>query len=229
MTAADIPTPAGEDRRQRFGSAPLPELITTSAALRRLLGLLLSMEHAPGISDEMASTMARWERALTADAPANPAPRVGPDADEQMRLYLDHAIDIGAFNACFPEFVFDTVSANFANGRVNFPIVFEGPPGLVHGGFLGVFFDCVIQQHNCIAGNPGKTRSLNIRYRRPTPLLTELHFDITRTVSESAVDSSARITADGTVLCSAEMSAVVADGSKLPTALGRRRSQDADR
>ena len=36
-----------------------------------------------------------------------------------------------------------------ASGSVSFPLVYEGPPGLVHGGFLGVFFDCVTQQHNC--------------------------------------------------------------------------------
>ena len=81
--------------------------------------------------------------------------------------------DIGAYNPCFPEYRFDRLDADKATGRVNFPLAYEGPPGLVHGGFLGVFFDCVIQHHNCVTGLSGKTRSLVVTFRRPTPVLTD--------------------------------------------------------
>ncbi len=80
-----------------------------------------------------------------------------------------HAFDIGAFNPCFPEYEFDRIDAETASGRVSFPVVFEGPPGLVHGGFLAVFFDCVIQHQSCATGLSGKTRSLTVTFRRPTP------------------------------------------------------------
>ena len=71
-------------------------------------------------------------------------------------------------------------TADTAEGRVTFPVVYEGPPGLVHGGFLAVFFDCVIQHQNCATELSGKTRSLTVKFRRPTPILTELTFDIVR-------------------------------------------------
>ena len=61
-----------------------------------------------------------------------------------------------------------------------FPLVFEGPPGLVNGGFLAVFFDCVTQHQSCASGRTGKTRSLTVTFRRPTPILTELGFDVAR-------------------------------------------------
>ena len=44
----------------------------------------------------------------------------------------------------------------------------------MHGGFLAVFFDCVLQQLNCDLGVAGKTAELSLRFRRPTPLLTPL-------------------------------------------------------
>jgi hypothetical protein len=60
--------------------------------------------------------------------------------DDSKRLCLQRAIDIGA---------------ETASGRVSFPVNYEGPPGLVHGGFIGVFFDCVIQHHSCAVGRAG--------------------------------------------------------------------------
>jgi len=72
-------------------------------------------------------------------------------------VYLDHGRDIGSYNPCFPEYEI-RVEGDKAWGTVSFPVAYEGPPGCVHGGFLAVFFDCVIQHHNCdygVAGNFG--------------------------------------------------------------------------
>ena len=85
---------------------------------------------------------------LAAAVPPDGAPRIGADADGERRLYLDHAFDVGAYNPCFPEYRFDRIDADRRPAASSFPLVYEGPPGLVHGGFLGVFFDCVTQQHD---------------------------------------------------------------------------------
>ena len=58
------------------------------------------------------------------------------------RVYLDHSHDIGAYNPCFPDYEI-SVSGDHATGTVTFPLVFEGPPGLVHGGVLSLFFEAV--------------------------------------------------------------------------------------
>ena len=89
-------------------------------------------------------------------------------------MYLDHGRDIGAYNPSFPEYDL-TVDGPRATGTVTFPIAYEGPPGVVHGGFLALFADCIAQHHNCEVGVAGKTVSLAIRYRRPAPLLTTAH------------------------------------------------------
>ena len=113
-----------------------------------------------------------------------------------------------------------------ATGSVEFPLVFEGPPGLVHGGFLGVFFDCVIQHHNCVTGLSGKTRSLVVTFRRPTPVLTELRFDIARSESERGITSTARLLLDDEVLCTGEVNTLASRPEKLAgTRFGRRRKE----
>ena len=67
---------------------------------------------------------------------------------------------------------------------------------MVHGGFLAVFFDCVTQHQNCAAALSGRTRTLTVTYRRPTPVLTELRFDIARTEVDRAITSTARLLHD---------------------------------
>ena len=191
----------------RFGAQPLAQTREAAAALRRITGLLLSQEHPHAAVDELLTTAPRWEQALSATAPPGNAPRIG-DAGENRRIYLDHAFDIGRYNPCFPEYRFDRIEAEWSEGQVNFPLPFEGPPGLVHGGFLGVFFDCIVQHHNCSIGRAGKTRSLTVTYRRPTPLLTDLRFDIERSAEERSIASTARRLLGDRVLCSAVVDAV---------------------
>jgi hypothetical protein len=212
----------------RYGEAPLPQTVAAAGAIRRLSSLLLSLEHPRPTVDRIVAQIDDWERELLAVAPPDSAPRIGVDDGGSRRVYLDHATDIGAFNPCFPEYGFDHLDAEAASGRVSFPLVYEGPPGLVHGGFLAVFFDCVIQHQNCRAGLSGKTRSLSVTFRRPTPLLTELRFDISRSEIERGITSTARLLLDEEVLCIGEVSTLALPPDKLTGhRFGRRRGEQA--
>jgi hypothetical protein len=217
--------PAGS---ARFGEAPLAQTVVAAGAIRRLSSLLLSLEQAHPTVDAIVAQIGDWERELGAAAPPDSAPRIGSDEDGSRRVYLDHATDIGAFNPCFPEYRFDHLDAQTASGRVVFPLVYEGPPGLVHGGFLAVFFDCVMQHQNCLAGLSGKTRFLNVKFRRPTPVLTELRFDITRSQLERGITSTARLLLDDEVLCIGEVETLALAPDKLTGfRFGRRRIEKA--
>jgi len=210
----------------KFGEAPLAQTVAAAGAIRRLSSLLLSLEHAHPTVDAMIAKFAEWESELAAAAPTDNAPRIGMVADDPRRVYLNHATDIGAFNPCFPEYRFDYLGAEKAAGRVFFPLVYEGPPGLVHGGFLGVFFDCVMQHQNCVAGLSGKTRSLVVTFRRPTPVLTELRFDIVRSQIERGIASTARLLLDDEVLCAGEVNTLASAPEKLSAfQFGRRRKE----
>ncbi|MGI5217848.1 PaaI family thioesterase [Nocardia sp. CA-290969] len=228
MAANEIPDPLVHPTAPiYFGEQPLAQTVAAAGALRRIAGLLISLEHPHPAVDTMIEHLDRWERELAGAAPLDPAPRVGPEASDAQRVYLDHAFDIGAYNPCFPEYRFDLLGPGHAAGRITFPLVHEGPPGLVHGGFLGVFFDAVVQHQSCAAGVTGKTRSMNITYRRPTPILVELRFEIERVAHDTGIRSAARLLRDDTLLCTAEVETVAAAAAKLAgTRFGRRRVRD---
>jgi hypothetical protein len=199
----------------RFGEQPLPQTVAAAGALRRLAGILLSLEHPHPTVDAMVAQFADWENELAEAVAPDNTPRMGADGAETQRIYLSHAFDIGAYNPCFPEYTFDRIDAETAEGHVIFPVAYEGPPGLVHGGFLAVFFDCVIQHQNCATALSGKTRSLNVTFRRPTPILAELRFDITRSRVERGVTSIARLLLDDEVLCIGEANTLALSPDKL--------------
>ncbi|MEE3849611.1 hypothetical protein VZC37_04670 [Gordonia sp. LSe1-13] len=208
----------------RFGEDPLPQTRTAAAALRRMAGLLVSLEHEHPTVDAMIAALASWEDDLVLAAPRDPRPRFGPDQTDDQRVYLDHAFDPGSFNPTFPEYCFERIEPDHARGEVHFPVVFEGPPGLVHGGVLASFIDCVVQHHNCAVGSAGKTRTLTMSYRRPTPLLTSLDFDITREETARGLRSTARVLLDGHVVCSGELDSVAMSAEQLAARdFGRRR------
>jgi hypothetical protein len=224
---AGVPAQSGP-HGARFGERPLAQTVAAAGAMRRLSSLLLSLEHAHPTVDAILAQIGAWETDLSAAVPPDSAPRIGADDDGSRRVYLDHATDIGAFNPCFPEYRFDRLDGEIATGRVTFPLVYEGPPGLVHGGFLAVFVDCVIQHQNCVTGLSGKTRSLNIRFRRPTPVLTELRFDIARSEVERGITSTARLLLDDEVLCIGEVNTLATSPDQLTGHhFGRRRAEQA--
>ena len=207
--------------RWSFGVEPLPESLDVASRMRTVAGLVLSLETPHPALARLAAALRSAEAELGALAPADPAPRIGPEAAANRRVYIDHSGDVGAFNPCFPTYRIH-VDGDRASGTVSFPVVYEGPPGLVHGGFLAVFFDSVVQHHNCELGLAGKTTSLALSYRRPTPLVTELAFEVERTVDERRISSTARLLAGGALLCEAQVSAVAGNRAALPEVSPRR-------
>jgi hypothetical protein len=207
--------------RWTFGVEPLRQTVTAARQLRRVAALVLSLEAEDRAVDQLVADLHAAEARLADRVPAASTPRVGQAATSDGRVYLDHSRDIGAFNPCFPEYDM-VVDGDSASGTVTFPLVYEGPPGIVHGGFLAVFFDSVMQHHNCDVGVAGKTTALSLRYRRPTPLLIKLQFNLTRTVDDNRITSTGQLLTDDAVLCEAEMRAIAGDRSALPEVSPRR-------
>ncbi len=146
---------------------------------------------------------------------------VGERATPDQRVYVDHSRDVGSYNPFFPDYEL-RAEGSTARGTVSFPVCYEGPPGIVHGGFLALFFDCVLQQLNCDLGLAGKTAELSLRFRRPTPLLTPLVVHAERSIEGSRIRSRAELLLDDKVLCEAEMQAAAGNRDALPTVSPRR-------
>lgn len=205
----------------KFGEPALEETERYAALARRITSLILQMEAPSAAVAELNTALERAERELAALAPADLRPRMGADGGGEGRVYLDHSRDVGAYNPAFPGYTI-RVDGNRAAGTVAFPLLYEGPPGLVHGGFLALFFDQVIQHHNCDVGQAGKTTRLEVRYLAPTPLFVELRFDVERTVDDRRIESTARLFAGDVPCAAATMRAVAGDLAALPPISARR-------
>jgi hypothetical protein len=209
--------------RWTFGESPLPVAVELAAVLRELTSTVLSLERDSPELERLLAQLRDVQARLAAELPADPRPRVGADADVDRRVYVDHSRDIGDYNPCFPEYDVEVDAERAtAQGMVEFPVCYEGPPGIVHGGFLAVFFDCVLQQLNCDLGQAGKTAELSMRFRRPTPLLTPLVVRAERTIENERIRSHAELRRDDVVLCEAHMLAALGDRAALPVVSPRR-------
>ena len=62
-------------------------------------------------------------------------------------------------------------------GEAFFDYPYEGPPTCVHGGVIAELFDEMLGAANIIANHAGMTGTLTIRYRKTTPLRTELRIE----------------------------------------------------
>jgi hypothetical protein len=79
-------------------------------------------------------------------------------------------------------------------GVVTFGAAYEGPPGHVHGGFVAATLDELLGMTMAVQHLPGMTGRLTVRFRRPTPLHTEL-----RVVAEVKRIDGRKVHVDGRI------------------------------
>jgi hypothetical protein len=221
-----------------FGEPPLPTVVELAGALRDLTDTVQSLEQSSPELEALVHTVRDAQRRLAAQAPTDLRPRVGDDPAPERRVYVDHGYAVGDYNPCFPQYTLELDrdedeadndadneadhTGGSAHGTVEFPISYEGPPGLVHGGFLAVFFDCVFQELNCARGLAGKTAELSVRFRRPTPLLTRLTYRAERIVDDRRITAHAELFLGDDLLCEAHLLAAKGDYAALPATSPRR-------
>ncbi|HVA43866.1 MAG TPA: hypothetical protein VNF50_10315 [Acidimicrobiales bacterium] len=80
---------------------------------------------------------------------------------------------VGTYNPLAPDLHLRT-DGEAVVGRVYCGPAYMGPPGLVHGGVVSAILDQVLGMGAVVAGSPGFTGTLTIRYRQGTPIATEL-------------------------------------------------------
>jgi acyl-coenzyme A thioesterase PaaI-like protein len=209
------------DKQWVFGEAPLRAVVELAGALRDLNDTVQALEQSSPELEALVQTVRDAQRRLAAQAPADLRPRVGDDPAPERRVYVDHGYAVGDYNPCFPQYTLE-LDDDGGHGTVEFPISYEGPPGIVHGGFLAVFFDCALQELNCALGLAGKTAELSIRFRRPTPLLTTLTYRIERVVDERRITAHAELFLDDDLVCEAHLLAAKGDRAALPATSPRR-------
>lgn len=92
-----------------------------------------------------------------------------------------------------------------AHAVVTMGWAFEGPPKCVHGGWVAALFDEFLGCAQLLSGATGATGNLSVRYKRPTPLDTELTlFAKVKEVNGRKITIEGTITANGQVTASCE-------------------------
>ena len=101
-------------------------------------------------------------------------------------------------------------------GRVRYGAPYEGPPGCVHGGYVAAAFDEVLGMTQSITGKPGMTGTLTVRYRKPTPLFSDLLFEgrVDR-VEGRKIFTVGKSYANGELTCEAEAVFISVDFAKI--------------
>ena len=144
--------------------------------------------------------------------------------------FFDQSPMIGLANPLAPPITIGTSGERSAIASVTFGSAYEGPPGSVHGGFVAATFDEVLGFVQSLGGNPGMTGTLTVRYRRLTPLHTELiiEAELLR-IQGRKIFTEGRILADGMVTAEAEGLFISIDPSNIEALLEAREGYERRR
>ena len=174
-------------------------------AMRRVIDHLVQVAAPEADLSAAADALERYARRLSKYPVSRTYEGFAESANAgDTHAFFDHSPLIGIANPLAPPIRLSVVG-NKVEGQVSFGVAYEGPPGYVHGGFLAAAFDEVLGMAQSLTGNPGMTGTLSIRYRRPTPLLTELLFEAhVDRVEGRKIFTHGTLSADGQLTAEAE-------------------------
>lgn len=173
--------PATERPDPRAFGLPVVEQSDIPAELRTLVSrvhaLIDTVANTEADPDTLAAAAAAVEQVTDRLALA-PRRQIGtmvrrelPDGDSEFGTITN--IVAGDTNPAAPPLSL-VPTADGVYGEVTLDTVYQGPPGLVHGGWIAALLDQAVGTASSLATSPGLTAKLEVNYRRPTPLFNPL-------------------------------------------------------
>ena len=222
MDATGLPNRDGAAaayREQLALAASPPDDASTTARLGRALRRLAQATVGSNAPDELLAQVAdaaeEWSRQLEPHAAGTRFEHTGRVGGPSGMV--NHPM-IGVANPCAPPIVMRPLTGEHLIGDVEFGTPQEGPPGYAYGGYIAAGFDAILLMTAGSLGVGGPTRSLTVRYRRPTPLNAPLRYEGgIEAVEERVTRLSGRLMA-GDVVC--------AEGTAEVARAGLRRSSE---
>ncbi len=149
-------------------------------AMREVIDRLITSDAPEDELRAAADGLERYAKRLSTHARRTLPLGYGESANAgDVAAFFDYSPLIGLSNPLAPPIVLKVDENKAVHGSVRFGAAYEGPPGHVHGGFVAAAFDEVLGFVQSTTGQPGMTGTLTIRYRKPTPLDTDLRFEAT--------------------------------------------------
>jgi len=151
------------------------QLRRVATAARDLIEGLVGTEEDETTIAAAADDLERLAARFTNESPRSMYDGVSESAmaGAEPGAFFDHSPMIGRANPLAPPINLEVRDQEVV-GTVTFGSAYEGPPGCVHGGYVAAAFDEVLGSAQTFSGRPGMTGTLTVRYRKPTPLHTEL-------------------------------------------------------
>jgi len=147
-----------------------------------------------------------------------------------VAAFFDQSPVIGLSNPLAPPISVRRSGERSAEAHARFGAAYEGPPGCVHGGWVAAAFDEVLGFVQSLAGSPGFTGTLTVRYRKPTPLHTDLRFEATVTGTERRKTfAEGRLYAGDELTAEAEAIFISADRARFQALLAQRERMEQKR
>lgn len=152
-------------------TTPGPQLVELSASMSRVAAALRrtlrGLYHVhPERDDEAMATTAE----LLADV-VDAAGTLGLGQDSEVR-YTRSPLS-GTMNPIAPPVSYE-YGENSITAKVRFHEGYQGPPACVHGGMVAALLDDALGRTRHLTGRNCVTGSLNITYKRPTPINADL-------------------------------------------------------
>ena len=173
-----LPAQVTDAPRATIGRRRRPARRRLAAALRPLITLTVAGTFDDGVLDGAADRLEAAGRASStaggrdrSDRAASPTSTSTPRSSS--RPARSWAWPTRSPRRCGLRWSTGPTAATGDPGQAWFDCAYEGPPTCVHGGVIAETFDEMLGAANMVAGNPGMTGTLTVRYRKPTPLRTD--------------------------------------------------------
>ncbi len=140
--------------------------------------------------------------------------------------FFDHSPIAGRANPLAPPIEME-IDGQKVIARVHYGAAYEGPPGSVHGGHIAAAFDEVLGMAQSLGGQPGMTGTLTIRYRKPTPLRTDIRIEAQFDRAEGRKNfTSGAMYAGDTLTAEAEGVFITVDMARIAELMAARQARD---
>jgi Thioesterase superfamily len=205
VATPDPTSPSAQRYRQTLESAAHPgpqaqPAVRLADAIRALARVTAGSGAPDATLEAAAATIEGLVDTLTESAQTSRYPQAERLSTEGT--FANHPM-IGPANPCSPP-IRMVADGGLLTGHVSFGTPQEGPPDCAYGGYIAAGFDAILLMTAGVNGVGGPTRSLSVRYRRPTPLNVPLRYEAKVShVEERWVVVEGTLMADDTVCAQA--------------------------
>ncbi|MCO5971155.1 PaaI family thioesterase [Actinoallomurus soli] len=156
-----------ERDRQDVDEVRIAGLAELAARVRELSELVVLTRAG---QDEVAAVAGEVEALTRRLAEAGRGVPPGARVDEGGVVRQIGSPVTGELNVLAPPIEIGVLPDGTARSEFTLGVLYEGPPGFVHGGVSAMVLDHLSGVAASANGTPGMTAGLDLRYRRPTPL-----------------------------------------------------------